>query len=235
MTNALILGSNISLSLLVGIVERHKEESISLICCTENQRWTLKRMGLIDTNIKFYYQSNLKDEILEKEIIFCKSQIEKWNIRVIFSCGNVNQNWLLGASLVKMPKTWHKQGGVDLEKLLTFSECKLKAVPDKKKLSSKEQIAVVNNNGMDIARLLQSPELKGVCLVSADVFPNALNFLSLGLTEKVFRLVLVICQVKAEFKLSSGQLDDQISTGQLKKSTGKTKNPKTNNYNVLHE
>ena len=191
--NAIILGKNIQLPVLLGIVNRSKEEEVEVIFCTPSQESMLKRLGL--GGIQFQLMLNLKwlnKRINEREISFVVERINSFNCNQLFVAGEVNQAWLIAAVKSGHFLTqWEKSFKVVLDDLIAFTEMTKKEIPDRKKIGIADQFMIRNSNKIDVVRFFP---LRRVAVVRAMSFPSAMNFLALGLKERVVHKVLVLCE-----------------------------------------
>lgn len=191
--NALILGKNIDLPILWGIVKRNKEEGIGVIFCTPSQEALLTRMGL--HGIQFQLMTNLEhlnEWINEREIKEISERIKSFDSDQVFLAGEVNQAWLIAAvKSGKFLRQWDKASPVNLDNLCVFAQMTKKEVIQKKQIGNEEQFFLWNSNKCNVARFFPKNQ---IAVVQATIFPFAMNFLALGLKERLIRHVFVICK-----------------------------------------
>lgn len=192
--STLIFGKNIQLPVLMGIVRRHEEECVSTIFCTPSQAELLFSLGL-SKEIRFQLMGNLEhlNEYLDdREIKDIADRIKSFSGGQVFLVGEVNHIWLIGA--VKSGshlRPWNKESAVQLEDLCAFAQVSKKEVLERKRIGNDEQFFLRNSNKCNIARFFPKTQ---VAVVEALDFPWAMNFLALGLKERLIRHVLVICK-----------------------------------------
>jgi hypothetical protein len=195
--NALILGKNIELPVLLGIVERNKEEEVSVIFCTPSQQSLLIRMGLA-SEVNWQLMANLEhlnEWIKEREIKEIAERIKSFNSDQVFLAGEVNQAWVIAAvKSGKFLRQWDKASPANLDSLCVFAQMTKKDVPQKKQIGGDEQFFLWNFNKCNVARFF--PKSK-IAVVQAMNFPFAMNFLALGLKERLIQRVLVVCKEEA--------------------------------------
>lgn len=190
--NALVLGKNIDLSILVGIVKRHRENQITLISCTEGQMRILKRLGMKELEFRINSSvKHLEERIREDDVKKLIKIILSWGVESIYLSGEINHSWII--SIVKSEKyfaTWDKSSIVNIENLCLFAEVSQKEVPEEKRVGEREQVFFQDKRLHNFARFFPTVQL---VVVKAIDFPKSMNFLALGLKEGLFERVLVTC------------------------------------------